>query len=115
MEGTPATYEARYSNNSGDPVENLTFENPNDVALAMLLAEDVDAIWVYADMAYEYRCDDPTRVNEWNCDIWSRFGTEFAYIHTGMFEHAIDGTTLALAKKGSGLAEILNPCLEKFM
>jgi hypothetical protein len=32
-----------------------------------------------------------------------------------MFEHAINGTTLAISKKGSGLNDILNPCIEKFM
>lgn len=89
--------------------------NPNDVALAMLMDESVDAVWIYADMAYEYQCDDPSRVNEWNCDLWDGFGTKFAYLHTGMYEHAINGTTLAMTKKGSGLNEVLNPCLDKFM
>ena len=54
-------------------------------------------------------------MTEWNCDLWGRFGTEFAYIQTGMVEHAIDGTTLSISKKGSGLNEILNPCLDAFM
>merc|ERR1711988_1956804 len=33
----------------------------------------------------------------------------------GMFGHAYNGTTLAISKKGSGLNEILNPCLERYM
>lgn len=93
----------------------LILDNPNDISLAMLLDKTVDAVWIYADMAYEYQCDDPTRVDEWNCDLWDGFGDKFAYIHTGMFEHAVNGTTLAMSKKASGLNEVLNPCLEKFM
>lgn len=37
----------------------------------------------------------------------------FAYIHTGLNEWSINGTTLAISKKGSGLADALNPCIEK--
>lgn len=93
----------------------FTLDNPNDIALAMLMDQTVDAVWIYADMAHEYQCDDVRRSNAWNCDLWSGLGTDFAYIHTGMFEHAINGTTLAMSKKGSGLNDILNPCLDKFM
>ena len=37
----------------------------------------------------------------------------FAYIHTGLNEWSVNGTTLAISKKGSGLAGVLNPCIEK--
>ncbi len=47
--------------------------------------------------------------------MWSRFGTDFAYVQTGMFDYMNSGTTLALSKKGSGLAEMLNPCIEAFI
>merc|ERR1712072_1395302 len=33
----------------------------------------------------------------------------------GQFGYVVNGTTLALAKKGSGVPEKLNPCLAKFM
>lgn len=39
----------------------------------------------------------------------------FAYIHVGMMDHAINGTTLVMSRKGSGLNEIVNPCIQKFM
>ena len=116
MGGTPDTYMWNSIANDGT-AGMLTLDNPNDIGLAMLLSNDpaAQALWIYADFAYEYQCDDPTVVSEWNCDLWSRFGTEFAYIHTGMIEHSLDGTTLSISKKGSGLNEILNPCLYAFM
>ena len=36
-------------------------------------------------------------------------------MQTGQFGHAINGTTIAMSKKGSGLSKILNPCLRKYM
>jgi hypothetical protein len=32
-----------------------------------------------------------------------------------MLGHAKNGTTLALSRKGSGIGEIVNPCLQKFL
>ena len=32
-----------------------------------------------------------------------------------MFDHTVSGTTVSMHKKGSGLSEILNPCLDRFM
>jgi len=71
-------------------------------------------MWVYADQAYNYDCskaENPT----WNCDLWAGFGTKYAYIQTGLFGHAYNGTTIALARKGSGVRDIVNPCLKEFM
>ena len=50
-----------------------------------------------------------------DCSLWDRFGKDFAYIHTGISETQIAGTTLAVAKLGSGLNVILDPCIEKFL
>lgn len=41
------------------------------------------------------------------------FGTDFAYIHTGLDQWSYNGTTLAISKRGSGLADVLNPCIDK--
>ena len=46
--------------------------------------------------------------------LWEGFGTKYAYISTGLFDHAFNGTTLAIGKKGSGLAAVVNPCIDKF-
>lgn len=81
----------------------------------MLLDSVVDAVWVYSDQAKNYQCANFVGTPSWNCDIWAKFGTDFAYLHTGIFEHAANGTTLTMSKKGSGIAELVNPCIQKFM
>jgi len=87
----------------------------NDAAMAMLMDGTADAMWVYADQAYTYDCLTPGVTPNWNCTLWSGLGTKFAYIQTGLYGHALNGTTLAISKRGSGLASVLNPCLDKLM
>jgi len=83
--------------------------NENDDALLSLLNGDADALWIYADQAYNSGCDTH------DCTLWERLGTDFAYIHSGMFDFTRAGTTLAMSKKGSGLPEVLDPCIESFL
>jgi len=90
-------------------------ESGNDAAMRMLRNGDADGMFVYADQAYNYRPDQEDVTATWDTALWTGLGSEFAYIHTGMFGHAYNGTTLAISKKGSGLNDILNPCIEKFM
>lgn len=90
-----------------------TTDNANNDALTALLAGEADAMWVYADQAKNYQCAEGA-TDSW-CTLWSGWGTTFAYIQTGLFGHAKAGTTLALSKKGSGLAKILDPCIDKFL
>ena len=93
----------------------LRYDNENDRALKTLLDGEADAMFVYADQAYTYSCADKDVQPAWDCDLWSEFGTKFAYIHTGMFETAFNGTTLTMSKRGSGLSKIVNPCIDKFI
>ena len=97
--------------------------NPNDNALLTMLNGTADAVWIYADQAKNYKCDDTKDQTKWNCKLWDGgdlgyggFGQPngFAYIHTGMFGYAHGGTTLSLHKKGSRLSDILDPCIKKF-
>merc|ERR1719335_146313 len=81
----------------------------------MLRDGTVDGMFVYADQAHNYRPDQPGVTATWNTSLWSGLGTSFAYIGTGMLGHAYNGTTLAISKKGSGLNELLNPCIDKYM
>ena len=46
------------------------------------------------------------------CENWDGFGTEYAYIHTGLVG-TVNGTTVVMSKKGSGLADLVNPCIAK--
>lgn len=84
----------------------------NDRALLAVLEGKADAMWIYADQAENYQCAEPQ--TGWRCDLWAGFGTEFAYVQVGMFGWLNNGTTVSISKKGSGLAEILDPCLERF-
>ena len=87
----------------------------NDHALRAVLEGHADAMWVYGDQAenYQYHSDDEQ--DDWDCDLWNKFGTDFAYIQTGMFPWMHNGTTFAFSKKGSGLNELLNHCIDSFL
>ena len=93
----------------------------NDAAMKLLMNGTVDGVFIYADQAHNYNCDPSVLAAndvtpEWDCDLWAGFGTKYAYVQTGMFGHAYNGTTLTISKRGSGIAaNIVNPCLEKFM
>merc|ERR1711982_277356 len=89
--------------------------NPSE-ALKMVIDKEVDAMHVYADQAYCYKkqCeDDPNQ--DWSCETWTKFGVDFAYAQTVQYGYIRNGTTLAMAKLGSGVADAINPCLWKFM
>ena len=95
-----------------DPVYDS--ENAPTDALRTLLDGSADAMWTSAEIAgsYKIKCNSSTS-QEFNCTLWNRFGTDFAYIHTGMLIRRYIGTTLAISNKGSGLSKILNPCIKK--
>lgn len=99
---------------------------PRDLAefiQLMLWSAYTDAMFVYMDQAENYRnagCiasqpDKKSSSLEWDCAKWSGFGKRFAFIHTGRFGHSINGTTLAVSKKGSDLNDIINPCMDRFL
>lgn len=113
---------------TGQPFNGFTWVSPSepgvDAALAMLLNGDADAMWVDADLAHHYQCNGHDgsiqAVIRWDCSLgnsmsWASFGTKFAYIHTGLSGNFVDGVSLTMAKKGSGISELVDPCLEKFM
>merc|ERR1712157_334597 len=91
-----------------------TTDEANDDALKALLDGEGDAIWIYADMADSRKCDNAPDGHSWDCTLWDGLGTEFAYIQTGIFDWQRAGTTLAMTKKGSGIAKVLNPCIDLF-
>jgi len=86
----------------------------NDESMKMLRAGTADAMFVYSDQAKNYQCTGGVSAT-WNCSLWEGFGTEYAYVQTGQFGYVQNGTTLVLAKLGSGVAELTNPCLADFM
>jgi len=82
----------------------------NDIAIDAVLDGTIDALYIYADQLKNWIKDGT------NSRI-AQFGKPngFAYIHTGLNEWSLNGTTLAVSKKGSGLAGVLNPCIEKIV
>ena len=76
----------------------------------MLLSGEVDGVLLYASQAEDYHCQEGLDYQH-SCDLWSAFGEHFAYVQTGLYSHAINGTTLVMSKKGSGIAEIINPMI----
>eukprot|EP00241_Pyramimonas_parkeae_P005889 CAMPEP_0114243542 /NCGR_PEP_ID=MMETSP0058-20121206/10846_1 /TAXON_ID=36894 /ORGANISM="Pyramimonas parkeae, CCMP726" /LENGTH=396 /DNA_ID=CAMNT_0001356391 /DNA_START=69 /DNA_END=1259 /DNA_ORIENTATION=- len=108
---------------SGYEIFPSSTENPNDDALSKLLNGTADAMWVFVNQDKHYKnagCDagNPNKQSsspDWDCAKWAGFGKKFAFIQTGMFSHAHNGTTFTVSKKGSGLNEIVNPCLDRFV
>ena len=91
-------------------------EQGNDAALSDLLDGTVDAVYIYADQAKYYKIGCETgEADGYDCSMWSRFEKDFAYIGTGLHEFQKNGTTLAMTKMGSGVPEILNPLIKKFI
>ena len=90
-----------------------TSDNPNDVAMRMLREGQGDAIFLMAVMgnAYKYCSEDAV----WDCDLWNGFGTKHAYIQSGQFDYVKNGTTFAISALGSGILELLTPCMSAFM
>jgi hypothetical protein len=89
----------------------ITFVNPagdgNYEAMKVLKAGDADVLWVYAEQAEDCMAD----LSASGCENWDGFGTEYAFIHMGLIVQN-NGTTVAMSKKGSGLGDLLNPCIQ---
>lgn len=66
----------------------------------------------YGDLRLRERCHRNNFLNSGD-PLAAGFGTEFAYIHTGLNGWSYNGTTLAISKRGSGLKDVLDPCIYK--
>jgi len=87
----------------------------NDKALLAVLNGLADGMWVYGDQANNYHCKEGAWQDGWNCKLWNRLGKDFAYVQSGMFGWMHNGTTVAMAKKGTGIAQMLDGCLDSFL
>jgi hypothetical protein len=91
---------------------NVNFIIPKTNKLVAAMKEfksnpDAQVMWLYGDQASN--CLGTGFTGE--CEGWDGFGTEWAYLHTGM-ETNKNGTTIAIGKKYSGLYDIINPCIQ---
>jgi len=93
----------------------------NDAAMSMLRNGAGDAVFLYADQGHRFQCaSDGTAATDgiavtWDCSLWAGLGTDYAYVQTGQKGYALNGTTLALAKKGSSAPALIDSCLASFM
>jgi hypothetical protein len=75
----------------------------NAAGINALLDGTFDALYLYADQMSNFlNSGDP---------LADGFGTTFAFIHTGLDGWSYNGTTLAMSKRGSGLKDVLDPCI----
>jgi len=117
---TGKKYASKCKEAGGSDCYTLLVGEGNDAAMKMLRDGEADAMFVYADQAYNYECDENGKTHSgadptWDCKLWANFGKDYAYVQTGQFGHTINGTTLSISKKDSGLADLLNPCIQQFM
>merc|ERR1711871_1023495 len=80
-------------------------EDGNVAAIQALLDGTFDALYIYADQLANF-------INAGEA-IADGFGTTYGYIHTGLDGWSYNGTTLAISKRGSGLKDVLDPCIAK--
>ena len=86
----------------------------NDVAMRMLRNGEGDAIFIRSDHGKRFsQC--PEGEAGWNCTLWEGFGTEYAYVQSGQFGYSVNGTTLALSQKESGIRQVLRPCMVEYI
>ena len=83
-----------------------------DAAMRALLDGDADALYAYASLI-----EDRKGCKQLGCDasLYDGLGTKYAWIHVDMLEYQVNGTTLAMTKKGSPLIDAFNPCVRSVM
>ena len=94
--------------------------NPNDAAMRMLRGGEGDAIFIMADQASHYNdaCFNPATAgpaDQIDCELWEGQGTDYAYVQTGQFGYVRNGTTFVISELGSGIHDLLEPCMTEFM
>jgi hypothetical protein len=77
-----------------------------------LLDGNADVLFVYQSIV-----SDRKDCTHSGCDpsLYDGLGTKYAWIHTGLLDYQLNGTTLAMTKKGSNLVDTINPCLRSVM
>jgi hypothetical protein len=90
-------------------IASTTDPNANAVAIQQLIDGTFDALFIYSDQLDNFARTGTAAEKA----LAAKLGTSLAYIHQGLSGWSRNGTTLAISKKGSGLASVLNPCIEK--
>jgi hypothetical protein len=82
----------------------------NIPGIEALKAGEFDALYLYSDQIYNFQR--PTSMASEKA-LAAGLGTDFAYIQFGLDQWSYNGTTLAISKRGSGLKDVLDPCIKK--
>lgn len=90
----------------GDPII-FPEANGNAAAIKALKNGTYDALYIYSDQIAQLKTD-PEQAY-----LAEGFGTDMAYIQTGLNLWSYNGTTFAISKRGSGLSNALDPCIDK--
>lgn len=110
---TPDTFKYNINSCTGQQFEGANllapFADGNTAAIENLLNGTFDALYLYADQLNNFATSGTAAEKA----LAAGLGTQFAYIHTGLNGWSVNGTTLAISKRGSGLSSLLNPCIEK--
>jgi hypothetical protein len=110
---TPDTFKYNINSCTGKQFVGETLLSPaedgNEAAITALLNGTFDALYLYADQLNNFA----TTGSDAEKALAAGLGTEFAYIHTGLNGWSYNGTTLAISKRGSGLKDVLDPCIQK--
>ena len=93
----------------------LTADDPYggpDAAMEALLSGAADAVFVYQSVVDDRK---GCRQTGCNASLYEGLGAEYAWIHTDMYDYQLNGTTLAMTKKGNPLRDAIDPCLRRAM
>ena len=103
---------------NASPLDGYITYTPNDryggpdAAMAALLSGAADAVYMYTGMIEDRRgCTQ----EGCNASLYDGLGTEYAWIHKDMLDYQVNGTTLAMTKKGSKLNQAIDPCIRTVM
>jgi len=102
----------------GSKYASYVAKGPNDKALLAVLNGVADVLWIDAAQAFDYQCPAGSTADTqagWNCALWNLWKTDFAYIQGGQLGYVYNGTTISMSKKGSGVAKVMDACLQKFL
>lgn len=85
-----------------------------DAAVRALLDGTVDAVYLYASTIEDRSNPDACALP--GCDLslyQDRLGTDYAFIHTGIYDYQANGTTLSFTHQGSDLNAVLDPLVQE--
>jgi hypothetical protein len=82
----------------------------NEAAIEQLISGEYDALYIYSDQV-----DNLMRAGNSRYSDMLGLKDGLAYIQTGLNQWSINGTSLAISKRGSGLKNVIDPCIKEIV